>query len=389
MQKLVSFFKYNNAIPIAFTIIMLSAATTYAAANPEVVIDKQLTVISIDNTYIVNKDLSSYTPTAKILSVREDSDYYYVDYSLTTIDLVDYVWKDVTTTENIRVSKTGLGAYRDLGLYVTDQIKQKIAQEILRLRETQEIERQQVSHMQVATAYSGLVGGFLSDKVETVAGYEPVVEPPKTKKEEETFARPDPNAKPPQAVPPQPIDENPAEEILPEEEEVSGENDPVTEGATTTNTRPEITLLGESSVRVPLGGSYTDLGATVIDDHDANILLELYLNDVSVESITINTAATGTHTITYFAEDSGGKTNAVTRTVVVYDPGAPAESVPSPEPNEDNKEETTETPASDTASSSAPAPTQEEPTTATPAVPSEPLPATTPEPIQNTESTTG
>ena len=64
---------------------------------------------------------------------------------------------------------------RDLGLYVTEQLKQVIDHEIAYLTEVQDIERKQVSQKVVAVAYSGLVGAFLDDRTEVLPGYTPVV----------------------------------------------------------------------------------------------------------------------------------------------------------------------------------------------------------------------
>lgn len=61
-KKLVHFFTYNNAVPIALGIIVLGATGTYAATHPEAIYSESQKIVSIDNTYIANKDLSSYTP---------------------------------------------------------------------------------------------------------------------------------------------------------------------------------------------------------------------------------------------------------------------------------------------------------------------------------------
>ncbi len=76
-------------------------------------------------------------------------------------------------------------------------------------------------------------------------------------------------------------------------------------------TKPEISLNGENIEYVRLGSTYTEKGATAIDDIDGTI-------DVTIEGI-VNTSAIGIYEITYTAIDSHGNSNSITRTVVVYE----------------------------------------------------------------------
>ena len=80
-------------------------------------------------------------------------------------------------------------------------------------------------------------------------------------------------------------------------------------------TAPVITLVGEASVNVELGGSYTDAGATATD----------LSGDITVTTTgTVDTDTLGTYTLTYTAsDDSGNEATAVTRTVEVVDTTAP------------------------------------------------------------------
>src|SRR3989344_1809772 len=125
MQKMLHFLQYHNAIPLAVTIMVMGAGATFAATNPEAIYSADQRVIAIDNTYLVNKDLSGYSPRVQITGVTEDDDNYYVAYQLSTVDLgADSVWKDLIKDEMMTVSKSDLGPYRDLGVYVTQQLKQ-------------------------------------------------------------------------------------------------------------------------------------------------------------------------------------------------------------------------------------------------------------------------
>ena len=84
------------------------------------------------------------------------------------------------------------------------------------------------------------------------------------------------------------------------------------------NTPPIITLLGDATVNVVKGTTYTDAGATAADDTDGDITA----NIVTVDPVDANTNAT--YTITYNVTDAAGnQATEVTRTVIVADPDCP------------------------------------------------------------------
>ena len=75
-------------------------------------------------------------------------------------------------------------------------------------------------------------------------------------------------------------------------------------------TIPVITLLGEAEVSLELGSTYTDAGATAVDNIDGDITA----NIVTVNSVDVNTV--GTYTVTYNVSDAAGNAaTQVTRTV--------------------------------------------------------------------------
>jgi autotransporter-associated beta strand protein len=75
-------------------------------------------------------------------------------------------------------------------------------------------------------------------------------------------------------------------------------------------TKPVIALIGGSSVNVPYGSSYSDLGAKVTDNKDT----ERAINGTG----SVDTSVPGSYTITFNAMDAAGNiANTVTRTVVV------------------------------------------------------------------------
>ena len=85
------------------------------------------------------------------------------------------------------------------------------------------------------------------------------------------------------------------------------------------NVPPQIVLSGSATVTVRLGNTYTDAGATAIDNVDGDI------SDRIVVDNPVNTARAGAYTITYRVEDLAGNTAVATRTVIVQ-ATAPAQS---------------------------------------------------------------
>jgi Bacterial surface protein, Ig-like domain len=78
-------------------------------------------------------------------------------------------------------------------------------------------------------------------------------------------------------------------------------------------TIPAITLLGDATVTLGIGETYTDAGATALDNVDGDLTSSI----VTVGSV-IDTSTSGTHTITYDATDSAlNAATQVTRTVKV------------------------------------------------------------------------
>ena len=105
---------------------------------------------------------------------------------------------------------------------------------------------------------------------------------------------------------------------------------------------PVITLLGNNPESVALGDTYTDAGATALDNIDGDITANIIIANPVDPSIV------GVYTITYNVQDSAGNDAAeVTRTVDVFDPNdttAPTINVITPEEDKeyDNSELTFE-----------------------------------------------
>jgi hypothetical protein len=99
---------------------------------------------------------------------------------------------------------------------------------------------------------------------------------------------------------------------------------PVDNGnATTTDTTsPVITILGNNPATIEVGTSYGDLGATVTDTDEHgninnNLGLHFTVDGIEVQTITLDTSTSTTHTIVYSAQDGAGNWGYATRTVDV------------------------------------------------------------------------
>ena len=296
MRNFLHFIQYHNAIPITLGIIFLGAGATFAATNPEAIYSQTQEVVAIDNTYIVGKDLSTYTPRVLITGVTEDTDNYYVAYNFSTIDIIDSVWQDTVKDETMTVSKPDLGPYRDLGVYVTQQLKQSVDREVARLRVTQEIEKRSLSQKVVATTYGGLVGKLLDATTETLPGYEPVVKPPETQGQVAAAAGSAPSTSSGQAG-----------------SESSGGG----------SGKIGLQLLGNNPARLSLGVSYIDLGAVLIDPFNTNVGVHVFQNGAEVISPSVDTSTSSAQSIEYRASDPDGATILVRRIVLIGDAADP------------------------------------------------------------------
>ncbi len=310
MQKLIHFIKYNNAIPILLGALFLGATATFAAVNPEIVYTEEETVVSIDNTYIAEKNLDNYTPEVVISDVTEDDENYYVEYKLTTIALADDVWQDVDQVRVMNVSKADLGQYRDLGVYVSLQLKQLIDREVAILKETQGFEKAKVTQKTIATKYGGLIGKLMDDTTEALEGYNPVVD------EQEQ----DDNALLAESK-----ENNKTDTYIASAVGVvtQPQNEPL--GAETTSPLQvpqslSFQILGNNPVHVPLDATYFDLGVMLVSDGKIiDYLVQTFLDDVEMEQIVIDASESAEYVITYKAQDSAGNVVEASRTVLVGD----------------------------------------------------------------------
>jgi hypothetical protein len=93
---------------------------------------------------------------------------------------------------------------------------------------------------------------------------------------------------------------------------------------------PVITLLGDNTIHLSVGGTFTDPGVTVTDNVDPSAAfgaggtdpIVTYINGIQeeVSSATINTSSATTYSITYKATDASGNTASAVRSVIVGSP---------------------------------------------------------------------
>lgn len=81
-------------------------------------------------------------------------------------------------------------------------------------------------------------------------------------------------------------------------------------GETTTST-PQITLNGEKEIKIKVGETFLDPGASATDSIDGDLTSKIIKNG------TVDTNTAGEYKITYTVKNSSGKDASVTRTVIV------------------------------------------------------------------------
>ncbi len=88
--------------------------------------------------------------------------------------------------------------------------------------------------------------------------------------------------------------------------------DPITGTVTsTTSQAPTISLVGESTIYLEVGDTFTDPGASASDNVDGDLTSSI------TSSGTVDTATEGTYTIVYSVSDAAGNIASVSRTVIV------------------------------------------------------------------------
>lgn len=310
------------------------------AANSDAVFNSAQNLVSVDNSYILSLDVSTYRPQIQITAVTEDTEHYYVAFSFRTVDVQNGVWRDLSQDRSFKVAKADLGG-RDLGLHVTSQLGQIVDAEMDRLRRTQDFERKNgASQKVVATTYSGLVGRFFDSTQEVLPGYVPVGS--SLASVETAIKPPEEGVAPPPGAPSR-------SSGIESSSNGSSSSSSFVEGApaspSSSGSSLTLSVLGDNPARVARFGSYTDLGAAITSGNTGTVIRYKVDGD-EVGSVVIDTSIVSTHTVTYFGTDQNGQTVSINRAVEVYDPAtAPAETV-EPSSNATTTEATT-TPATE------------------------------------------
>lgn len=315
-EKTKDIIRYNNITPLFLIVAFVASSSAFALTNENVqnaIVNTTTKVLSVDNTYIANVNLTNYSPRVTILNVQENEDSYIVTYNFETIDNIDFVWKPVTVSRDLRVDKKVLGQYKDLGVFVTEELKQVIDQEKLKLLAIQEIEKKNISQKVVATQYSGLIGKLLDENTEVLPGYVPV----NNQVQQDTVT---------EVV-------TPVKEIFTPTPTPVVDNQNSTSTATTTIVNTEVNnvnvqIVGPENEEVFVGSVYTDKGVFVNNASTESIQLKINGSDVS--SISIDTASESINTIIYVVTTNKGVFE-LTRTVrVVATPTTTTETTPTP-----------------------------------------------------------
>ncbi len=341
-MSVIHFITYNNAIPIALSLLLISSGAVFAA-SPEArktIISEETKIRSVDNSYILSLNIENHNPTLRIVGIEEDTDLYYVSYTYNRVAIDNYVWKEVPTTDTLTVSKKALGG-RDLGIYVAEEIGEILNKQEQYLTEVQQIEKGKGVTKKVATIeYSGLVGKMLRPKEEEFEGYVPVIPEKKltataTENQQDQvsgigsqnqIASNTPNKEEIRQIVQETVAEILAQkegDTQPSPSQPSGSND-----ASDTEP-PVITINGNNPAIIDVGSTYVDLGATVTDNRNNNLGITYQVNGVTVTSISIDTSTDVTYTITYSATDQAGNTGTATRTVIVGSGGDQVDEAPS------------------------------------------------------------
>ncbi len=111
---------------------------------------------------------------------------------------------------------------------------------------------------------------------------------------------------------------------------------------------PVITLNGDGTISLSVGGVYEELGATANDAEDGAVAV--------IISGSVDTNTDGTYTITYTSTDSNSNVTTATRTVIVGTGGEAPENTPAPEETPSEEPQPEETPSEEPT----PEPTPEE-----------------------------
>jgi len=109
--------------------------------------------------------------------------------------------------------------------------------------------------------------------------------------------------------------------------DVQDPNNPGNGNPSPTNTPPVITLVGESTITIPVNTAYSEPGVVATDAEDGDLT-----SAVSVDSSKLNTSVPGQYEITYQVKDSGNLAATPVKRIVIVAPAAVDPEEPSEDP---------------------------------------------------------
>lgn len=170
------FLKYNNFLPIAFTVMFAGFSATFAASEQArgAIYSSRQTVLSVDNAYILAADLERFDHSLRINDVKDAGASYVIDYSYRTIGVEGDAWNSIGRSGSLNVSKLALGE-KDLGVFAAAELSEIVNREKMYLLEAKRAEeaKGRVPTV-VAVEYGGLIGKMLKPSEKVFDGYSPV-----------------------------------------------------------------------------------------------------------------------------------------------------------------------------------------------------------------------
>ena len=173
-EKIVNFVKYNNLMVLILLGFFLIGSSVFAATDTgqQVIGTKQVSYEGIDNTLLLEADLTKLAMDFKISSIKEDDKFYYVTYTFINLEPVNKAWQYQITEKARKVSKR---ERLDLGKYLAEQLKQEYDERIRELKDEQtKANTQGKSEVTEVESYSGLIGKTLAIASAVFPGYESI-----------------------------------------------------------------------------------------------------------------------------------------------------------------------------------------------------------------------
>ncbi len=262
----------------------------------------------VDVSLILKTDFDKFDFNLQITEITDDDDSFYGTYQFRSLAIKNKVWQIVTKEKQIIVTKVVLGD-QDLGDYLSEELGEVIDNEVVFLKEVQEIQKikqvkAEVEAKTTTADYSALIGKVLNIDDEEFGDYNP------TEKS---------------------IVEDKDDKVIAPFEKADETEDKTTDAGVVDNKAPLVIIQGNNPALIQIGSSYSDLGAKVTDNISNNL-------GVVVGGDVVDTSEKGSYFVTYTATDEAGNVATATREVIIYDYGVVPEVevveeiVPEPEP---------------------------------------------------------